>query len=59
MKRLRALLPAPIISMGGGISLILATLLDVALSMALYMMLSHGTSTWRGILPAAIGSGFL
>jgi len=56
---LRALLPAPIISMGGGISLVLATLLDVALFMVLYMMLPHGTSTWREILPGAIGAGFL
>jgi membrane protein len=45
--------------MGGGVSLVLAILLDVALFMVLYMMLPHGASTWREILPGAIGAGFL
>ena len=56
---LRTLLPDPIISMGGGVSLVLAILLDVALFMVLYMMLPHGASTWREILPGAMGAGFL
>jgi membrane protein len=56
---LRALLPAPIISLGGGVSLVLAILLDIALFMVLYVMLPHGASTWREILPGAIGAGFL
>jgi membrane protein len=46
-------------SMGAGIGLVVAVLLDVALFMTLYMMLPHGTSTWREILPGAIGAGFL
>ena len=59
LAHLRTSLPDQIISMGGGISLAVAVLLDVALFMALYMMLPHGTSTWREILPGAIGAGFL
>jgi membrane protein len=56
---LRSLLPGPIISMGGGASFVLAILLDVAMFMVLYTMLPHGASTWREILPGAIGAGFL
>ena len=59
IAHLRTLLPDPIISMGGGVSLVLAILLDVALFMVLYTMLPHGASTWREILPGAIGAGFL
>ena len=56
---LRTLLPDSIISIGGGVSLVLAILLDVALFMVLYMMLPHGSATWREILPGALGAGFL
>ena len=56
---LRTLLPAPIISMGDGAGLVLAILLDVGLFMALYMILPHGASTWREVLPGAIGAGVL
>jgi len=59
ITHLRSLLPDPIISMGGSASLVLAILLDVALFMVLYMMLPHGASTWREILPGAIGAGLL
>lgn len=59
IAHLRTFLPAPLISMGSGFSLVLAILLDVFLFMALYMMLPHGTSTWREILPGAMGAGFL
>ena len=59
IAHLRILFPHPIISMGGGVSLVLAILLDVALFMVLYMMLPHGASTWREILPGAMGAGFL
>jgi membrane protein len=59
IAHLRTSLPVPIISMGGGVSLVLAIVLDVALFMVLYMMLPHGTSTWREILPGALGAGFL
>jgi len=52
-------LPDQIIPIGGGISLALAILLDVASFMLLYMLLPHGAATWREILPGAIGAGFL
>ncbi len=56
---LRTWLPDPIIPIGGGISFVVAILLDVALFMVLYIMLPHGASTWREILPGAIGAGLL
>ena len=56
---IRPFLPAQIISLVGGGSLVLAILLDVALFMVLYMMLPHGTSTWREVLAGAIGAGLL
>jgi membrane protein len=59
ITHLRALLPDPIIAMGGSVSLVLAILLDVALFMVLYMILPHGSSTGREILPGAIGAGVL
>ena len=37
----------------------MAILLDIALFMLLYIMLPHGASTWREILPGAIGAGLL
>jgi membrane protein len=52
-------LPDQIIPIGGIISFIVAILLDVALFMVLYIMLPHGTATWREILPGAIGAGLL
>jgi membrane protein len=52
-------LPEQILPIGNGISLILTILLDVSLFMMLYMLLPHGTSTWREILPGAFGAGFL
>jgi membrane protein len=39
--------------------LVLAILLDIAFFMVLYLMLPHSTSTWREILPGAIGAGLL
>jgi membrane protein len=59
IANLRTWLPDPIIPIGGGISFIVAILLDVALFMVLYIMLPHGASTWREILPGAIGAGLL
>jgi membrane protein len=59
IAHLQTLLPGLIIPMGSGVSLVLAILLNVALFMVLYMMLPHGASTWREVLPGAIGAGFL
>jgi membrane protein len=59
IANLRTWLPDQIIPIAGGISVVLAILLDVALFMVLYIMLPHGASTWREILPGAIGAGLL
>jgi membrane protein len=59
IANLRTWLPDQIIPIGGGISFVAAFLLDVALFMALYIMLPHGASTWLEILPGAIGAGLL
>ena len=52
-------LPDPVIPIGGAISFGVAIFLDVALFMVLYIMLPHGASGWREILPGAIGAGLL
>ncbi len=36
-----------------------AIILDIGLFMMLYAALPHGTSTWREILPGAMGAGLL
>lgn len=59
IANLRPWLPNQIIPMGGGISFIVALLLDIALFMVLYLMLPHGAFTWREIIPGAIGAGLL
>ncbi len=59
LSNLRYWLPNQILPFRDGISLVLTILLDVTLFMALYMMLPHGTSKWREILPGAIAAGLL
>ncbi|MBN2549497.1 MAG: YihY/virulence factor BrkB family protein [Anaerolineales bacterium] len=59
IANLRTWLPDPVIPIGGGISFGVAILLDVALFMVLYILLPHGPSTWREVLPGAIGAGLL
>lgn len=59
MTNLRTWLPEGMISLGGGTGVLLAILFDVALFMVLYILLPHGASTWREILPGAIGAGLL
>ena len=54
---LRIWLPVQVIPLGDAISFVVAILLDVALFMLLYIMLPHGASTWREILPGALGAG--
>lgn len=56
---LRTLLPSSVIQVASSLSLGLAILLDIALFMVLYLILPHGNSTWRNILPGAIGAGLL
>ena len=52
-------LPEQIIPIGSAISIVMAILLDVALFLVLYLTLPHGASSWREILPGAIGAGLL
>ncbi|HET7142921.1 MAG TPA: YihY/virulence factor BrkB family protein [Anaerolineales bacterium] len=59
IANMRLWLPDLIIPLGYGISLILTILLDVVSFMVLYMILPHGTSGWREVLPGAIGAGLL
>jgi membrane protein len=59
IANLRTWLPDQIIPFGGAISFVVAILLDVALFVVLYMLLPHGASTWREILPGAMGAGLL
>jgi membrane protein len=59
IANLRTWLPNQIIPLGGALSFAVAILLDVVLFMVLYIMLPHGASTWREILPGALGAGLL
>jgi membrane protein len=59
LANFRTWLPDRIIPIGDGISFVLAVLLDIALFMVLYINLPHGTTTWREVLPGAIGAGLL
>jgi membrane protein len=59
IANIRFWMPDQIIPLGYGISLLLTILLDVASFMVLYTMLPHGASTWREVLPGAIGAGVL
>lgn len=52
-------LPDQIVPIVGGTSLVVTLLLDFAFFMLIYLMLPHGKSTWREILPGAIGAGLL
>ena len=59
MTNLDTWLPGPIIPVVGVASWALGILLDIALFMVLYLALPHATSSWREILPGAIGAGLL
>jgi len=59
IANLRTWLPDQIDPIGGALSILVAILLDVALFMVLYILLPHGASSWREILPGAIGAGLL
>jgi len=59
IANIRFWLPDQILPLGPGISLILTLLLDVILFMVVYMILPHGRSTWREVLPGAAGAGLL
>jgi membrane protein len=52
-------LPEQILPIWGGISFIVAILLDIALFLVFYLMLPHAGAGWREILAGAIGAGLL
>jgi membrane protein len=56
---LRTWFPGQKLPIGEGISLVVAIFLDIALFMLLYIVLPHGTSSWREILPGALAAGLL
>jgi len=59
LANLRTWLPNLVIPIAGSVSLLAAIVLDIALFMILYITLPHGSSTWREVLPGAIGAGLL
>ncbi|MFO7585484.1 MAG: YihY/virulence factor BrkB family protein [Anaerolineales bacterium] len=59
LTNLRTWMPDQIIPIMGGVSFIVAILLNIALFMLLYILLPHGAATWREILPGAIAAGLL
>jgi membrane protein len=59
IANLRTWMPDKIMPVSGIISFSVAIILDVALFMLLYILLPHGPSTWREILPGALGAGLL
>jgi membrane protein len=59
LANLRDWMPDQIIPIMGSVSFIVAILLNIALFMLLYILLPHGTATWREILPGAIAAGLL
>jgi membrane protein len=59
IANLRTWLPDQINQIGDGVSFVVVIFLDVALFMVLYIMLPHGASTCREILPGAIVAGLL
>jgi membrane protein len=59
LANFRSWLPDQFIPIGSSISFVVAIVLDVALFMVVYIMLPHAASSWRVILPGAIGAGLL
>jgi membrane protein len=59
MGNLQTWLPEQILPIWFVTSIVVAILLDVALFMIVYILLPHGASTWREILPGALGAGLL
>ncbi len=59
VSNLRLWLPVQLIPLWDGFGFLLVILLDVILFMVLYILLPHGESTWREVLPGAIGAGLL
>src|SRR4030042_5700024 len=56
IANLRTWLPNQFIPIGDALSIVVAILLDVVLFMVLYILLPHGASPWREVLPGAMGA---
>jgi membrane protein len=59
VSNLRTWLPVQMIPFWDGFGFLLVIILDVILFLVLYILLPHGESTWREVLPGAIGAGLL
>jgi membrane protein len=59
LAAVQTLLPDQIIQIVSSVSLSVVILLNVALFTVLYLILPHGSATWREILPGAIAAGLL
>jgi membrane protein len=60
IANIQILLPVQIIqTVSNTTGFILAILLDVIFFMSIYTILPHGDSTWRELIPGAIGAGLL
>jgi membrane protein len=55
----RSLMPDQLVIFERGVSFVMAVVLDVILLLVMYLLLPHGKSTWRDILPVAIVTGVL
>lgn len=59
IANIRFWLPDAVMPVGYGLGLLMTMILDVALFMALYLLLPHGSATWREVVPGAVGAGLL
>jgi membrane protein len=59
MATVRTWLPSLLNPIDTAISFVIAIILDIGLFMLLYVLLPHGTSTWRELIPGAIAAGLL
>ena len=59
LTNLMTWVPENLMQVFAGAGILISSLLDISLFMAIYMVLPHGASTWRQILPGAIAAGLL
>jgi membrane protein len=57
IANLHAWFPNTAIPIGNGISFFAAILFDISFFLVMYILLPHGPSTWREILPGAVAAG--
>jgi membrane protein len=59
LTNLMSWVPENLLQIVSGTGFVISILLDISLFMVIYMVLPHGKSTWREILPGAIAAGLL